>query len=86
MEARPMPTITLAQLNTQEVIILAEIENLEAQLAREMEQDHDPNNPFSAILTLKIICRQTLAKHRELMRIKDQQIASLKMALRSYGA
>jgi hypothetical protein len=81
-----MPTVTLQQLNDQEAALRAELEALEAQLNREMERRNDPNNPFTANLTLKIICRHILAVNKELVRIKDAQIQSLQALLRSYGA
>jgi hypothetical protein len=82
----PMPTVTLEHLNEHEQKCRARLTQLEAQLNLEIEQEHDPNNPFTATLTLKVLCRQMMVKHHELARVHAAQIQCLRASLRSYGA
>jgi hypothetical protein len=76
-----MPSIqaTLQKLNDQETTIRAQLEQLETQLTREMEQkpDLDPVKSYSALLSMKIIFRQILALNNELQGIKDAQVQCL---------
>jgi uncharacterized membrane protein len=76
-----MPSIqaTLQKLNDQETTIRAQLEQLETQLTREMEQkpDLDPVKSYSTLLSMKIIFRQILALNKELQGIKDAQVQCL---------
>jgi DNA repair exonuclease SbcCD ATPase subunit len=75
----PLIQATLQELNEQEATIRAQLEQLETQLAREMEQkpDLDPVKSYTTLLSMKNIFRQILPLNKELERIKDAQIQCL---------
>ena len=75
-------------LNQQELTCRAELEKLEmqeAQLESELEQDIDESRKMRAMFILKDVYKELLAKHRELVRIKDVQITFVQRTLRAYG-
>ena len=75
----PLIQATLQELNEQEATIRAQLEQLETQLAREMEQkpDLDPVKSYTTLLSMKNIFLQILPLNKELARIKDTQIQCL---------
>jgi DNA repair exonuclease SbcCD ATPase subunit len=75
----PLIQATLEELNEQEATIRAQLEQLETQLTREMEQkpDLDPVKSYTTLLSMKNIFRQILPLNKELERIKDAQIQCL---------
>jgi DNA repair exonuclease SbcCD ATPase subunit len=75
----PLIQATLQELNEQEATIRAQLEQLETQLTREMEQkpDLDPVKSYTTLLSMKNIFRQILPLNKELERIKDAQIQCL---------
>jgi hypothetical protein len=75
----PLIKATLQELNEQEATIRAQLEQLETQLAREMEQkpDLDPVKSYTTLVSMKNIFLQILPLNKELERIKDAQIQCL---------
>jgi len=75
----PLIQATLQELNEQEATIRAQLEQLETQLTREMEQqpDLDPVKSYTTLLSMKNIFLQILPLNKELERIKDAQIQCL---------
>jgi hypothetical protein len=75
----PLIQATLQELNEQEATIRAQLEQLETQLAREMEQkpDLDPVKSYTTLLSMKNIFLQILPLNKELERTKDAQIQCL---------
>ena len=75
----PLIQATLQELNEQEATIRAQLEQLETQLAREMEQkpDLDSVKSYTTLLSMKNIFLQILPLNKELERIKDAQIQCL---------
>ena len=75
----PLIQATLKELNEQEATIRAQLEQLETQLTREMEQkpDLDPVKSYTTLLSMKNIFLQILPLNKELERIKDAQIQCL---------
>ena len=81
----PMSTPTLQE---QELIIRAEIKKLEQQeapLMREAEQEQDEVRKMLAMHTLGLLYKEIMTKYRELGRIKDAQIKAMRLALRLRG-
>jgi hypothetical protein len=75
----PLIQATLQELNEQEATIRAQLEQLETQLAREMEQkpDLDPVKSYTTLLSMKNIFLRILPLNKKLERIKDAQIQCL---------
>ena len=75
----PLIQATLQELNEQEATIRAQLEQLETQLTREMEQKPDlgPVKSYTTLLSMKNIFLQILPLNKELERIKDAQIQCL---------